>query len=202
MEIINVPQGSPEWFAARLGIPTASMFATVMAKGRGGGESLTRMTYMRKLAGEVLTGEPMDTFANGHMERGKELEPQARATYSLLTGNDVQEVGFVRAHGAGASPDGLIGEDGGLEIKTKLPHLLIECHERDDLPPEHRAQVQGSMWITGRKWWDFAAFWPGLPLFHVRVERDDDYIADLAAEVQAFNAQLDAMVERMRRLVA
>lgn len=198
MEIIDCAQGSPEWFEARLGVPTASMFATVMAKGKG----LTRATYMRKLAGEILTGEPMESYSNGAMERGRDMEAEARSAYAMIRDVDVREVGFIRNHGAGASPDGLVGEDGGVEIKTKAPHLLIECHERDDLPPEHRAQVQGSLWITGRKWWDFVAYWPSLPPFIVRVERDEDYIGNLAQEVADFNQELSAMVERMRGLVA
>jgi hypothetical protein len=198
MEVIDVPQGSPEWFAARLGIPTASMFATVMAKGQG----KTRADYMRKLAGEILTGDPMETFSNGHMEHGKEVEAEARAAYEFLNDVEVREVGFVRNHGCGASPDGLIGDDGGMEIKRKLPHLLIECHERGDIPPAHMAQVQGCMWVTERKWWDFMAYWPKLPPFIVRVERDDAYIAELAAEVKAFKLQLDKMVDRMRERAA
>jgi len=196
MEIIDCPQGSPEWFEARLGVPTASMFSTVMAKGKG----LTRATYMRKLAGEILTGEPMENYTNGAMERGKEMEAEARSAYAMVRDVDVREVGFIRNHGAGASPDGLVGDDGGVEIKTKAPHLLIECHERDDLPPEHRAQVQGSLWITERKWWEFVAYWPSLPIFIVRVERDEDYIDNLAQEVADFNQELSAMVERMRGL--
>lgn len=197
MKVIEVEQGTPEWFAARLGIPTASEFKTVLAGGKG----LTRATYMRKLAGEVLTGEPAESYSNAAMERGKAMEPEARMAYSLLKDVEVREVGFILNHGAGCSPDGLIGDDGGLEIKTKFPHLLIECLDRDDIPPEHRAQVQGALWITGRKWWDFVAYWPGLPLFIVREYRDEDYIANLAQEVKTFNAQLARMVEKLRGMM-
>jgi len=197
VEVIEVEQGTPEWFAARLGIPTASEFKTVLAGGKG----LTRATYMRKLAGEVLTGEPAESYSNAAMERGKAMEPEARMAYSLLKDVEVHEVGFILNHGAGCSPDGLIGDDGGLEIKTKAPHLLIECLDRDDIPPEHRAQVQGALWITGRRWWDFVAYWPGLPLFIVREYRDEDYIANLAQEVKTFNAQLARMVEKLRGMM-
>lgn len=201
MEILTMEQGTPEWFEARRGLVTASEFSTVLAKGRSGAESKTRTTYMRKLAGEIITNEPMETFSNAHMERGKVMEADARSAYELLRDVEVMPVGFIRdlGLGAGASPDGLVGDHGGVEIKTKLPHLLIECYERGDAcPPEHLAQVQGSMWIARRKWWDFVAYWPGMPLFHVRVERDEAYIEELAQEVRAFNAQLARMVGKIR----
>jgi len=192
-QIIDCEQGTPEWFAARLGVPTASMFSAVMAKGQG----KTRATYMRKLAGEVLTGSPASDYSNGHMERGKQMEGEARSAYEFMRDVEVQQVGFVTNHGAGASPDGLIGNDGGVEIKTKLPHLLIEWLDRDELPPEHRAQVQGSLWVTERRWWDFVAYWPGMPMFIHRVERDEAYIKELSVEVASFNRELEKVVERL-----
>lgn len=197
MEILTMEQGTPEWFEARRGLVTASQFSSVLAKGKG----VSRTTYMRKLAGEILTGEQMEGYSNKHMERGKEQEPQARSAYELLRDVTVEEIGFVRDLGlrAGASPDGLVGEHGGVEIKCKLPHLLIEWHERGDVcPPEHLAQVQGCMWITRRRWWDVVGYCPGIPLFITRVERDEAYIEELAQEVRAFNAQLDRMVEKIR----
>ncbi len=124
--IIECEQGTPEWFAARLGIPTASEFSTVMAKGKDGGKSLTRKTYMLKLAGEILTGEPMESYSNAHMDRGKEQEAEAREAYELMKDLDCQQVGFIRNGDKGCSPDSLIGDDGGLEIKTALPHIQVE----------------------------------------------------------------------------
>jgi hypothetical protein len=121
-EIIECEQNSPEWLRARMGIPTASAFSDVLAKGEG----KTRRTYMLKLAGELITGEPMESFSNAHTERGHLLEEEARDLYTLQTGADIARVGFIRNGRAGCSPDSLIGEEGGLEIKTKLPHLLIE----------------------------------------------------------------------------
>ncbi len=199
MQIINCDQGEPEWFAARMGIPTASMFATVMAKGKGGGESVTRKTYMLKLAGEILTGEPMDSYSNEHMERGKAWEDEARDLYCFMADCDVERVGFVREGDAGCSPDSLIGSDGGLEIKTALAHIQIERIQRNALPPEHKAQVQGNLWITGRAWWDFVSYSPKLPLFVTRVPREDGYIANLAGAVKDFNEELAATVEQVRR---
>lgn len=198
MEIINCEQGSPEWFAARAGLVTASEFQTLLMKGKGGGESLTRKTYMRKLAGEIITGEPMEGFTNVHLERGKVMEAEARDLYAFMTDAEPLQVGFVRSGRKGASPDSLIAGDGGLEIKTKLPHLQIELLEKDEVPAEHVAQVQGGMWVAEREWWDFVSYWPKLPLFVKRVYRDEAYIKTLSDAVDRFNDELDAMVERIR----
>ena len=195
MEIVNCEQNSPEWFAARMGIPTASQFATVMAKGEG----KTRRTYMMKLAGEIITGEPMDSFSNEHTERGHKFEPEARDLYAFQTGAQLERVGFIKNRKAGASPDSLIGTDGGAEIKTKLQHMLAELILKDEFPPEHKAQVQGTLWISKRQWWDIAVYWPGMPLFVKRVQRDEIYIQKIATEVDKFNAELADVVEQIRR---
>jgi hypothetical protein len=196
--IIECQQGEPEWFAARLGIPTASEFSTVMAKGKDGGKSLTRKTYMLKLAGEILTGEPMESYSNQHMERGKEQEAEAREAYELMRDVDTLQVGFIVNGDKGCSPDSLIGSDGGLEIKTALPHIQVERLLKGDLPAEHRAQVQGNMWVTERQYWDFVSYCPRLPLLIVRVPRDDGYIATLAGAVKEFNAELASVVDAAR----
>lgn len=200
IQIIDCEQGSEEWFRARMGIPTASEFACVMrTKGRGeGGESKERRTYLHKLAGEILTGEPMSSYSNADMERGKIQEDEARDLYSLTAGVDPDRVGFIRSGNAGCSPDSLIGADGGLEIKCALAHIQIDRLLRDELPPEHRAQVQGNIWLADRQWWDFVSYSPKLPLFVKRVPRDDGYIAQLAGAVKAFNEELDALVSSIR----
>ena len=198
LDVLHCEQNSDEWLRARMGIPTASMFATVMAKGKAGADSKTRRTYLHKLAGEILTGQPMDSFTNYHMERGHQMEGEARAAYAFVTDNAPDLVGFIRRGRAGASPDSLIGADGLLEIKTKLPHLMIETILRGDMPPEHRAQCQGQLWIAEREWLDLACYWPGMPLFIHRAKRDEAYISDLSAAVDAFNDELDAVVEQVR----
>lgn len=200
LQIIECDQGSDEWFAARLGIPTSSCFSTVLAKGRDGGASKTRADYMRKLAGEVLTGVPMDSYSNGHMERGKEWEPDARNLYAFMKDCEPQVVGFIRNGPKGCSPDSLVAKDGGLEIKAAAAHVQVERLLANRLPPEHVAQVQGSIWIAEREWWDFVSYCPNLPLLVVRVYRDDEYIAKLAAAVDQFNDELAEMVERVRRM--
>jgi len=199
LEVFDCDQGTPEWFEARRAVVTASEFATVLAKGRGGGESVTRRKYLLTLAGEAITGEVADKWeGNRHTERGKLLEPEARDAYALIAGVDPVQVGFLRRGQAGASPDSLIGDDGLLEIKTKLPHLQIECLEADRLPPEHVAQVQGQLWISGRQWCDFVSYWPGLPIFIKRVERDESYISSLSVAVGEFVTEMNQIIQKYK----
>lgn len=202
LEIINCEQGSDDWFRARMGIPTASEFSTVMAKGKGKAESKTRRTYMLKLIGERMTEQPMESYSNHHMERGKVMEEEARNAYAFMTDREPELVGFIRNGEKGASPDSLIGSDGLLEIKTKLPHLQLEVLMEDRLPPDHTAQVQGQIWVAEREWADFVSYWPGLPLFVKRVHRDEEYIKTLSQEVDRFLSDLHDMMETIRQKYA
>lgn len=198
LRIIDCEQGSYEWFIARAGIPTASRFNDVISKGRGSAPSKTRATYMRELAGERLLGEPADIFeGNRHTERGHRLEPEVRAWYEMRTDRTLRTVGFALDDTlrAGASPDSLVDDEGLLEIKTKLPKLQIELLlEGGVLPEEHKAQAQGQLMVTGRKWLDFVSYCERLPVLLVRVERDEPYIAALRIALQDFNSELDQMV--------
>lgn len=199
LEILDCPQNSPEWLEARMGIPTASEFATVMARSPGGkAYGKTRATYMRKLAGEVITGQPMENYQNGYMERGHAMEDEARRFYAFMRDADPQQVGFIRNGQKGCSPDSLIDESGLLEIKSKAPHLLIEWIEKDQFPPEHRAQCQGQLWVAEREWIDIMGYWPGMPPFVKREYRDEEYINKLAEEVETFTTELSALVEQIR----
>lgn len=198
MEIIDCIQGTPEWFRARAGIPTASEFSTVMASGRGGAESKTRKTYMLKLAGEILTGEPMDSYSNHHMERGKVMEDEARELYVFINDVEPVRVGFIKNGNKGCSPDSLIGEKGALEIKTALPHIQIETLLKDEFPPEHKAQCQGVLWVSEREWIDIVVYWPKLPPFIKRAYRDDVYIKTMETAVNAFCDELNSLVEKVR----
>jgi hypothetical protein len=198
MIIHDCEQGSEEWFRVRAGMPTASEFSTVMASGRGGAESKTRRTYMLKLAGEILTGEPMESFSNAHMERGKEMEAEARDLYAFMQDESPELVGFIVNGQKGCSPDSLCGPNGLAEIKTKLPHLQIDVLLRGEIPPEHMAQCQGALWVAEREWIDFVSYWPRLPLFVKRTYRDEEYIKTLSAAVDQFNAELAELVEKIR----
>lgn len=199
MEIFNCEQGSAEWFTARAGIPTASMFGTVLAQGKtAGAPRLTRRTYLMKLAGEIITGQPAVNFSNVHTERGHEQEPIARDLYAFQTGNQVERVGFIKDGRRGGSPDGLIADDGGAEIKTRLAHLQAELLCGGEVPAAHIPQLQGLMWVSRRQWWDFVSYCPKMPLFVQRVIRDEAYIQRLATEVDKFNAELDEAVTQIR----
>ena len=199
IQIIDCEQGSDEWRLARLGIPTASQFDTVQAKGRGGGESVTRRKYMLTLIGERLTGEiAPEGYSNAHMERGKVMEAEARNAYAFMADVDPQQVGFIRNSLAGASPDSLVGDVGLLEIKTKLPHLHLDVLQQDRLPPEHVAQVQGQLWVSGREWLDFVSYWPKLKLFVKRVHRDEVYISNLKIAIEDFTSEMLRLEERFK----
>lgn len=196
-------QGSPEWLSARAGHCTASRFKDVLAKIKTG-EAAGRRNYRIQLVTERLTHRPCESFTNAAMEWGTATEPHARAAYETAKALMVDEAGFLHHPDVlwvGASPDGLIGKDGGCEIKC--PHqstVHVETLE-GGMPPEHRAQVQGVLWVTGRQWWDFVSFDPRMPthlqLYVERVERDEAYIATLAAEVERFLSEVEGMCERL-----
>ena len=200
-------QGSEEWLMERLGRATASEFHSILAKG----ERKMRTSYLRRIAAERLTGKPIEGGAYGNwqknLERGHEQEPFARMAYEARTGNLVEEVGFI-PHAklmAGASPDGLIGIDGGCEIKSVIPTVQLATIDSQGYPPEHKAQIQGSLWITGRSWWDFCSYChdykeenPNLACYIFRVQRDEPYIATLSVEVTAFLAEVDAYVAQKK----
>lgn len=181
-------QGSEEWALARCGCATASEFSSVLAKGQG----KTRAAYLRRVVAEMLTGKPCETYKNAHMDRGNEQEPYARMEYEAATGELVEEVGFIRHPELpiGCSPDGLIGKKGGAEIKSVIPTVQLDTLLSGGYPPEHRAQVQGSLWLTEREWWDFCSYSPDMPenlrLYVFRVQRDEEYIKKLEAEVTGF----------------
>lgn len=191
------PQGTPEWFAVRAGKPTASEFSTVLAKGEG----KTRRAYLLKLAGEIITGLPMESYANVHMDRGKEQEDEARDRYAMLNDVEPVRVGFIEDTDlrCGCSPDALVGDRGVLELKSALPHILIDKLVRGEFPSEHKAQTQGGLWVARRDWIDLGIHCRRLPMFEARAFRDEAYIAALAIEVARFNDELDETVEKVRR---
>ena len=197
LTVYDCEQGSEDWFRARMGIPTASEFGTVLAP-RAGSEGKMRRTYLHKLAGEIITGEPMEKYSNAHMERGHAMEAEARSLYAFMSDADPTQIGFLRNGQKGCSPDSLIGDAGMLEIKTKLPHLLIDCILKDDFPAEHKAQCQGALWVAEREWVDIAVYWPRMPLFVKRAYRDEEYISKLSDAIDAFNADLAAVVDRIK----
>jgi hypothetical protein len=153
---------------------------------------------MLKLAGERITGQPMESYSNAHMERGNIMEAEARDFYSFMTDSEPQLVGFIRNRDAGASPDSLVGETGLLEIKTALPHILGDLILKGEFPPEHKAQTQGQLWVAGREWVDLLIYWPNMPPLIKRAYRDEPYIRALADAVAEFNAELADVVTRIQ----
>ena len=192
----DIQQNSPDWELLRSQKITASEFKSVLAKGQG----KTRLTYMYKLAGAIITGSPPESFSNGYTERGHELEDTARQLYIEQSGNTIDLCGFIENEMYGFSPDGLINDNGIIEIKTKAPHLLIEVLLKDAIPFEHVAQVQGGLMVSDREYCDFISFFPGLPLFVKRVHRDEKYIANLKLELEKFETELNQLIEKITKL--
>lgn len=202
-------QGGAEWLAARAGHATASRFCDVMARLKGGGEAATRRAYKLQLVTERLTGQPCETYKNAAMEWGTQTEPFARAAYETARALMVDETGFLlhpEVQWVGGSPDGLVSSDGMVEIKC--PHNSVVHVETmsGGMPTEHRAQVQGLLWISGRQWCDFISYDPRMPeklqLYVERVARDDDYITKLAQEVTQFLGEVEKQHEWLVRIAA
>jgi hypothetical protein len=164
-----------------------------------GGFGAGAITLMNQLIGERFTGESADKFeGNRHTERGHELEPVARAFVSERLEIEILNVGIILHHGCGYSPDGLVGADGLIEIKTKLPKLQIEVILGGEIPKEHVVQCQVGLWISERDHIDFASFWPGMPLFHKRAGRDETMIRKLAERAKTF---YEVMEDRTQRII-
>lgn len=202
-------QGSNEWLIARAGHCTASRFADVLANVKSGGEAATRRNYRMQLVTERLTGIPVETYKNAAMEHGTLNEPLAREEYEARTGELVCQVGFIH-HPAvpwcGASPDGLVSDDGAIEIKAPYVSMVHVEILRGGVPSEHIAQIQGVLWVTGRQWCDFVSFDPRMPeklRLHVqRVPRDEAYIGKLAEQVSNFLAEVEALHSELMKRAA
>lgn len=192
----DLEQGTDAWRQVRSGIPTASAFKSLLAKGEG----KTRATYMKKLAGEVITGQPAENFTNSYTDRGHAVEDEARNLYAFVSGQEPEQVGFIRNGNKGVSPDSLIGASGMLEIKSQAPHLLIDTLLADKFPSEHVAQCQGALWVAEREWIDLVVYFPGMPVFTKRAHRDEAYIRDLSKAVDIFNAELAELVAKIRAM--
>ena len=191
-------QGSEEWHALRLGIPTASNFHRIITQ--SGKPSASADGYMHELLAERLLGFPLNTESVDFMERGKALESQAVAWYELQRGVDCEAVGFCTTDDgrAGCSPDRLVSPDGGLEIKCPSPAVHVGYLLDGGIADKYRAQVQGALWITERKWWDTVSYHPDMPQALVRAERDEDYIETLVTAVRAFCERLTAAHESLK----
>tara|TARA_R110002020_G_scaffold190504_1_gene390037 strand:- start:1174 stop:1794 length:621 start_codon:yes stop_codon:yes gene_type:complete len=206
MNIIkSMEQGSAEWLALRLGKVTASRMADVLTKGRGSAPSKTAETYMIELLAERLTGASKPFFENDAMRWGTETEPQARSMYEV--NNDfvnVDEVAFVEHNEfIGISPDGLIGDDGLLEIKCPTTITQIKRALSDNYSKDYNTQIQCQLWVTERQWCDFVSFDPRLDCesgyLQQRVFRDEAFIEDMKIKTYAFVERLNELHERLTK---
>ena len=171
MIILTDEQGSPEWLASRLGRPSASMFSNLITT--SGKPSSSAKKYIAEMVAERLTGRSKPFYTNDHMERGNFLETEAREAYEFITDLEVVETGFILhdSEEFGCSPDGLVANDGGLEIKCPSDGVHAGYLIDGKVPTKYYQQVQGCMWVTGRDWWDFMSYHPEMPHLLVRMER-------------------------------
>jgi putative phage-type endonuclease len=200
----NMDQRSAEWFAARVGKATASKIADIIAKTKSG-VSASRSTYAGQLIAERLSGTPAEGFSNAAMQWGTDQEPAARDAYQMHRLCEVVEIGFAdhpTIPMSGASPDGLVGDDGLVEIKCPNSATHIDTLLKKAIPSKYVTQMMWQMACTGRAWCDFASFDPRLPehmqLIVIRLHRDDAMIAEIEAEVAKFLAEIDEKVAALR----
>jgi hypothetical protein len=197
LKILQADQGTQEWLDARLGRPSASQFCKLITT--AGKPSASADDYISEMIAERITGEREPIYVNEWMQRGTELEPEARETYEFIHGVDVEEVGFILDDSGefGCSPDGLVGEDGGVEFKCPAPKNHIAWSRKGVCPSKHYAQVQGCLYITGRKWWDFMSYHPEMKPFIVRVERDEEFIEKLAEQISLAVEEIKSEVRNL-----
>lgn len=201
--MIDVTQGSEEWKALRLGRATASRVADIVAKGKSG-PSASRANYLAQLVAERLTGVPQDSYQSDAMERGSEVEPDARDAYAFRKSIDVELVGFVPHPSilmSGASPDGLIGDRGLVQFKCPNTATHIDTLRRGVIPGRYETQMMWEMACTDRDWCDFVSFDPRLPesmrLVVQRVPRNAARILELEAAVINFLHEVDETVAEL-----
>jgi len=206
-EIIDVEQGTDQWFATKCGVVSASHMSDVMAKGKNGQESTSYANYRAKIVAERMTGITSKTFSNHHTERGITQEPAARCCYEFVNGVDVAQVGFVRhptLDFAGCSPDGMPVGGGLMQIKCQIPAIHINCLLKKEVPSEYVKQMQFEMACTGEVWNDFVSYCPDMPedlqLFICRLHRDDKAIAEMQATAIIFNRSVEKMIADLRAI--
>jgi putative phage-type endonuclease len=198
-------QQTPEWYQAKIGRVSASRCADLMAKTKSG-YSTSRNNYMTELIIARITGEYPESYTSPSMQWGIDTETQAREAYEIATYTPVSQAGFILHPDnseVGCSPDGLIGEDGGLEIKCPNSATHLDTLLTGKIDRKYLLQIQFSMWVTNRKWWDYVSYDPRFPehmrLFISRVDRDETIILEIKAEVEKF---LDEMKAKLKKLEA
>lgn len=206
MNMLDVEQNTEEWRMARVGSLGASRLHEAIARTKSG-YGASRMNLMAELICERLTGQPAEKFITQAMQHGTDTEPEARNAYCFYSGNAVDQIGLIRhptIEGSHASPDGLIGEDGGLEVKCPQPAAHLETLLGQEIPAKYLTQMMWLMACSGRKWVDFVSYSPSLPesmrIFVKRLHRDDRRIAELETEVALFLQELAAKLSQLDSL--
>jgi putative phage-type endonuclease len=199
-----IVQRTDAWHSLRLGKVTASRVADVLSKGKTG-ESASRRNYRIELVAQRLTNQPSEPFTNAAMEWGTATEPLARVAYELKNNRDVLDVAFVEhptIEWFGCSPDGLVGENGLIEIKCPNTTTHLDWMEDGKAPSKHIPQMMAQMACTGRQWCDFVSYDPRLPedlqLFIVRVNRDQEYIDNMEVEVKKFLKEVEETINKLK----
>lgn len=203
MKLHNVQQGTPEWLELRLGIPTASEFNAIISPTWKVREGEGVNTYLcRKIVEKVCRHIDEDQGGGFAMEQGSILEHEAVPWFEFAHDVSIERVGFCTTDDgrAGCSPDGLIGEDGGIEIKCPLPHTHLKYLLAGTLPADYAAQVHGSMYVTGRSWWKFVSYSRKFPALVLHIERDEKIQAAIKTALDGFTALFDAELERISKL--
>jgi hypothetical protein len=193
-------QGTDGWFNDRLGIPTASMFKSIITS--TGKPSTQAGAYMNGLIADVLAGKFLDSMPSTYwMERGTELEPDARELYEFITDNKVDQMGFCYKDDkmdVGCSPDGVIGNDGLIEIKSPKAATVVSYMLGGKVPSDYVPQVQGQLWVMEREWCDFFVYHPDLKSFKIRAYRDDGYIKLLSEAIEKFNNKKNEKIAKLK----
>ena len=200
MKIINVDQGSPEWMSYRAGLPTASKFSEIVTT--KGEPSKSRTKYLYQLAGEKITGSKEESYQSAAMSRGIEMEAEARLLFCMLHDAEVQEVGLcIEDNGRwGCSPDGLIGDNGGIEIKCPQLATQVDYLLTGKIPSTYYQQVQVSMFVTGREYWWFVSYYPSMKPLMIKAEPDAKFHAALKAELVRFSEELGTIVTKLQEV--
>lgn len=200
--IDDIDQLSDQWFKMKAGIPGASSFDKIVTS--RGDSSKQSQKYLYQLAGESIVGDKMETYTNATMQRGIELEGEARNLFELINNVGVKQAGMCFADEQRkylCSPDGLL-PNSGLEIKCPLIHTHVEYLLKGKLPTEYIQQVQGSMLVTGFSSWWFVSYYPGLEPLIIKVERDEKFIEKLKAALDSFCLELIMTVKKLRKINA
>ena len=199
MITLDLIQGQPEWFAAKCGIPSASNFDKIVTS--TGTPSKQREKYLWQLAGERVSGKVAETYNNAIMEKGIEMEAEARNLYEMLKDVKIEQVGICYPDEkklCAASPDGLVGKDGLLEIKCPLIYTHVGYLLKNELPMAYFEQTQGQLYVTGRKYVDFLSYYPGIKPLIIRCVRDEKFIKALAVEIEVFCKSLDEITNKIK----